>query len=383
MVNYKEHINSLLDRGSFPENSSSCIADLVGNKDIILYGAGEGLDTFFAYILGPRGLKPRYILDKKFKGETFIRGFCAKSPNEFRPSNKEKENSIVIVTVGKREYRNEIISSLRTLGFSNIVFATDIYEFNVCQVPSQLKTEGFRYYTAHKNAILQCFDLFTDRTSLEILSAFLETHLQMKPTLFPSRPATEQYFPADVTLKRGFKRFINCGSYNGDTIKRLNAIVGRVEAIVCFEPEPCNFALLTTYLMENKQSLAKFVIAYPCGVHSHEMQLRFAKDYQTNSMIDDNGDSIIECVAIDHVLPGFSPTYISMDIEGAEMSALKGAERTLRESVPDLAISVYHAPNHIWEIPLYIDGLNLGYEFFLRNYSSYTTETILYAVSNN
>jgi len=67
-----------------------------------------------------------------------------------------------------------------------------------------------------------------------------------------------------------------------------------------------------------------------------------------------------------------------MDIEGAELDALKGAENTIRESLPDLAICLYHSPSHLWEIPLFISSLG-DYKFHLRNYTSFISETVLYA----
>lgn len=111
---------------------------------------------------------------------------------------------------------------------------------------------------------------------------------------------------------------------------------------------------------------------------SKEIQLRF-KNEGESSHISENGDSFMQCVALDNALPNFRLTFISMDIEGAELEALKGAERSIRGNKPDLAISVYHLPNHIWEIPLYIEKLSLGYKFYLRNYSGKPIETVLYA----
>jgi hypothetical protein len=70
-----------------------------------------------------------------------------------------------------------------------------------------------------------------------------------------------------------------------------------------------------------------------------------------------------------------------MDIEGAEPEALKGAEGIIRSSRPDLAICVYHAPNHLWEIAQYLNGLELGYRFYLRNYTTFSAETVLYATT--
>ena len=70
-----------------------------------------------------------------------------------------------------------------------------------------------------------------------------------------------------------------------------------------------------------------------------------------------------------------------MDIEGAELEALKGAEKTIRADRPDLGICVYHSPSHLWEIPLYLHGLGVGYRLYLRNYTSLTGETVLYAAA--
>jgi hypothetical protein len=100
-----------------------------------------------------------------------------------------------------------------------------------------------------------------------------------------------------------------------------------------------------------------------------------------NSMISEEGESFIQCVALDHVIPGFKPTFISMDVEGVELEALKGAEMLIKENKPDLGICVYHAPNHIWDIPLFIESLHLGYKFFLRNYTSFVSETVFYATT--
>lgn len=71
--------------------------------------------------------------------------------------------------------------------------------------------------------------------------------------------------------------------------------------------------------------------------------------------------------------------FIKMDIEGAELEALKGAENTIRRDRPKLAISVYHNLHDFWTIPQWIDGLNLGYRFYLRHFTIHHEETVLFA----
>ncbi len=61
------------------------------------------------------------------------------------------------------------------------------------------------------------------------------------------------------------------------------------------------------------------------------------------------------------------------------MHALVGARKTIQKYKPKLAISVYHKPEDILELPQYILDLVPDYKIALRHYSSIQEETILYA----
>jgi hypothetical protein len=68
-----------------------------------------------------------------------------------------------------------------------------------------------------------------------------------------------------------------------------------------------------------------------------------------------------------------------MDIEGAELNALKGAHQIIKRSTPHLAICVYHKPKDLWDIGLWIDQNFSGkYSFYIRTYAEQTFETVLY-----
>jgi len=71
--------------------------------------------------------------------------------------------------------------------------------------------------------------------------------------------------------------------------------------------------------------------------------------------------------------------FIKMDIEGAELNALKGAEQTIRTFKPRLAISLYHKENDLTEIPEYLNALGVGYKFFLDHFTIHNEETVLFA----
>ncbi len=72
--------------------------------------------------------------------------------------------------------------------------------------------------------------------------------------------------------------------------------------------------------------------------------------------------------------------FIKMDIEGAELNALKGAEHSIREFYPKLAISLYHSIEDFSTIPRYLASLGRNYKYYLEHHTIYENETVLFAV---
>ena len=118
---------------------------------------------------------------------------------------------------------------------------------------------------------------------------------------------------------------------------------------------------------------------YPCGLGKTTTILRFRGGYGEGSELAESGDNHVQVLALDDVLPNFQPTLIKLDIEGAEPDALKGARKTVRQWMPDLAVCVYHAPAHLWEIPRRIRDTNESYRFSLRSHRFNGFDTVLYA----
>ena len=71
--------------------------------------------------------------------------------------------------------------------------------------------------------------------------------------------------------------------------------------------------------------------------------------------------------------------FIKLDIEGAEMNALIGAQDTIRRFRPKLAIAVYHRDDDLFEISAHIETLALGYKFRLDHFTIHWEESILFA----
>jgi len=71
--------------------------------------------------------------------------------------------------------------------------------------------------------------------------------------------------------------------------------------------------------------------------------------------------------------------FIKLDIEGAEVNALRGASELISERAPRLAIAVYHRADDLLTIPRLLDELAPDYRFAITHRSLHQFDTVLFA----
>ena len=105
----------------------------------------------------------------------------------------------------------------------------------------------------------------------------------------------------------------------------------------------------------------------------------YFKEEGAGSCMDSNGEITVQGLDIDSAVNDEKVTFIKMDIEGSELKALEGAKNTIINNRPRLAICIYHKPMDVIEIASYLLELIPEYKFYIRHYTSYIWETVLYA----
>jgi FkbM family methyltransferase len=91
------------------------------------------------------------------------------------------------------------------------------------------------------------------------------------------------------------------------------------------------------------------------------------------------GSERVRVVTLDDALGDFAPTFIKMDIEGAELGTLQGARRTIATHRPILTVCTYHIQDDLWKIPLEL-ARQERYTFALRPHLLEVWELVTYAV---
>lgn len=176
--------------------------------------------------------------------------------------------------------------------------------------------------------------------------------------------------------------FIDGGSFDLMDTCHFVDMYPNFEKVYAFEPDASNFEMCIrnrkTFLENNDR-----IEIINKGLWSGEAKLNFEEGKKTASFLSGCGKGEAEVTSIDSCLNGTKETvsFIKMDIEGAELEALKGARETIIRDKPDLAICIYHKDEDIIEIPKYILELNPDYELYIRHYSWAIWETVLYAVN--
>jgi len=203
----------------------------------------------------------------------------------------------------------------------------------------------------------------------------------LDPAVLPPHcPAQETYFPSDIFNLGEDEVFVDCGAFGGDSIREFLARTGgNFKQIVAIEPDAANYERLVGALSVLNADKIKCV-QQALGERNDEV--RFNALGTIASGIGE-GISAVKSVILDEILVGMEPSFIKMDIEGAELMALRGAAGILRTHRPILAICLYHAAEDLWEIPLWLKALVPEYQLFLRRYSDECWETVCYAVPRN
>ena len=246
---------------------------------------------------------------------------------------------------------------------------------------SRLRTlacaEVFREcYELHRAEFQKLYELLEDDFSRRTLHNVIEYRLTGRTNLLRDIVVSPQYFVPDIIGPLKDEVFIDGGAYTGDTIASLYRERGKCwRKIYAWEPDYESRMGLTKTCKDYKD-----VEIIPFGLWSKRTELKFLAGKKVGSRISKNGTEFVPVDTIDHVCASDKVTFIKMDIEGAELEALRGAADVIRRDKPKLAISIYHKPKDYFEIPFFVKELVPEYRLYIRHHKMVYFDTVLYAV---
>jgi len=189
------------------------------------------------------------------------------------------------------------------------------------------------------------------------------------PTVLPDLLAEQEarvYGTGDHGIRSG-DVVLDCGAHVG--VYTRQALLDGARLVIAVEPAPENLECLRRNLAA--EIAARRVIVCAKGVWDREDSMTL-KVKSGNSARDSffaiwegsRPGPKVPLTAIDNLVSELKlerVDFIKMDIEGAEVRAVKGAASTLSRYKPRLAIASYHCPNDPNDIPVQIRKAWSGY----------------------
>ncbi len=187
--------------------------------------------------------------------------------------------------------------------------------------------------------------------------------------------------------KDAIQIIFDCGFCNGAHVFGFKKALKNLKTDYAFEPlynelkeeyldillKKLNCVQIVPYGVWDKKEKLNFIVSGPASrvIGISNLKPTVTKEVETITL--DEAKEMLDVKKVD---------FIKMDIEGAELPALKGAEKILLNDRPQLAISIYHSSSDFVNIPIYLKGLLKDYSFYLGHYAMNQHETVIFCIPN-
>lgn len=350
------------------------------DKKIVIFGAGE-LGVRLLRILRQAGYAPLAFIDNdsKFRGALLL-NIPVLTP-QVAAQQLGVEMLVILAVYNTSKPREQLLS----FGYARVMHFAMVF--------AGLSDHALPFFCLDRNLLMlqnksriqAALSLMADEESQRQFIAqirhrlFLDFDCVKRPQTVEMR--TTEYFVSSIYTCIDSEVLVDCGAYCGDTIERFLDFSGsKFKKIYAFEPDEKNFSALAKYVEKLPFEISSCINLLNKGVGKEASTLGFHAHGSVTSVSAAEGQSLVSIVRIDDATKDEPPTLIKMDIEGGEIEALRGCERTIRAHRPILAICVYHASEHLWEIPLLIQELCPTYKIFLRAHAEDCWDTTCYAI---
>lgn len=359
------------------KNNKSYSEELVNRlksfSRVCVWGTGEQGQKFID-IIQPY-VKIDFVCDNNSqRWGSYIKGILCISPEELK---KYKDDIILVITTG---YHISITNQLEKDGYENIEV-----------ILSLLALKNNLQYTFYpekldllKEKVSSLINICEDYKSKIIVKELIKNWFKnQNPDLTSYRKLCMgvQYFDEEIISFSDNETFVDIGAWDGDTIFTFLMKKKKVfNEIYAFELDAQNYVNLKSNISLLDENVKGKIRTSNIGIWDREDTVYYS-ELNTGSKIEKITEGTVGQVdSLDHLLLDKDVTFIKMDIEGAEIKAIKGAEDLIRTKRPKLAICIYHESEHLYEIPLLLKKLVPQYKIFIRHYSMDEYETVCYAI---
>lgn len=370
-----DYLNDVLKRKEFSIDRIK--AQIKKSKYVGVFGIGAISYPIISSIINLTDIKIDFLSDNDQTkwGKTFHNDLKCISPTELE---KYKDDIVILITT---QHYKKIYQQLLKQGFQKIFVITEYRLLNDSFFKNQQNIRKI------KENVLKVMDILDDERSKEIMITLIKNwfDFDIAEIGYEDIYSQDHYFPDGVVLLNEDEVFVDAGAYIGDTLLEfIEKTNGKFNSYIAFELDSQNFNEMENAVNKMQPEIKNKIKLNNCAILDKEQEINYESGAHgsQSSCVNVQSSTINtgKAVTLSNILKNHKITFIKMDIEGAEVKALSGAEQIIKIQKPKLAISIYHNIEHLWAIPLYLKHIVPEYKIFLRHHSPLEYETVCYAI---
>ncbi|MGN1420045.1 MAG: FkbM family methyltransferase [Eubacterium sp.] len=318
-------------------------------KPIVIYGMGNGAEKIIA-TLESFGMMANDI----FASDEFVRGHSFLGYKVLKYSEIcEKYNDFNVV-LAFATHLDSVIENIKKINSEHSVFAPD-----VPVAGGGLFTR--EYIEEHEEDFDFVYNRLADEESKRVYRDILNFKVSGKISYLFDSFCEKKNIYGEILKLSDNETIVDLGAYDGDTIREFTDFTnGKYNKIIALEPDVKNYKKL----VKNTENM-KNITALNMGAWDKRDTLIFAKKAGRNSRLSSEGTPV-KVTDIDSLIDE-PVTMIKMDIEGAELKALNGAEKTIKKYLPKLYVCAYHRNEDLISLGKKIIEFDEKYSLYFRH----------------
>ena len=320
------------------------------DKPILLYGTGNGADKILNELE-----RLNIEVSGVFASDGFVRSRTYRGFKVISLSDAEQQFKDFTALFSFGSDRPEVLENIKKIMSRHTLLAPEVPVaggeiFNI------------DFARAHADELMRVYSLLADEQSRKTFEQTVLFKLDGDISrLFECEVDKDEPFNNILKLESNFS-FLDLGAYNGDTVLDFIDRVGDFSCVKAVEPDKRSFRKLC----ENTKHLN--IECVNAAVSEKIGSVSFAKKASRGSTI--GVGEAIPAVSVDSLTDATRFDYIKLDVEGAELAALTGAENTIKRDKPKMRIAAYHKSVDYFTLPLKVLEYRDDYKIYMRHLPS-------------
>lgn len=347
-------------------------------KEIFLFGAGKFAQEL-CLILKNKNFPVSGFVETT-PSTIKVQGFPVFNIGEF--ARKSANTQLLLGVFNRKHALSKIVNSLKSHAVQSDLFMPwDIYRQFGNDLGWKYWLESNTFIRENISRVKETLSLFSDEASRTAFKQLCLFRSGLNLSYSEYTDADQQYFNS-VTLPHLTNReinYIDCGAYDGNSLFELMSF-SKEFMFSCkaflFEPDFYNYRKMLSEL--NKHPIDAYCI--PLGVGDSYSSIGFMSGDGEAATLSAKSDTHISTCSLDEFFSGSKIDFIKLDVEGNEVPALAGARQLIKAHRPILAISAYHRPSDIFDIPEFINNMNCEYKIYFRQHYYNSFDCVIYAI---